>query len=232
LRVPNVSKTSVAASADKTSLIDTFLAEAARTAPQARAKLIFALDATMSRQPLWDMAQGVQAEMFATAEAYGGLDLQLVYYRGFSECRASNFVSRGAGLAGLMAKITVKAGPTQIEKILSHARSEQRNGPVRVLIFIGDAMEEPPEVLYDLAGQLGLLGVKAFVFQEGNDLKTEMVFRQIARLTGGAYAAFDVTAPKRLAALLGAAAAYAVGGVEALQAQSQPEAQLLLSQMK
>lgn len=232
LRGPNLSKPGVPDRGDETSPIDGFLEQAAKAPSSARAKLIFAIDATMSRQPLWDMAQGVQAEMFAAAEVYGGLDLQLVYYRGFSECRASKFVSQGAGLSNLMAKIKVKAGATQIEKILVHARSEQKNGRVKVLIFIGDAIEEEPGVLYDAAGQLGLLGVKIFVFQEGRDHQTEAVFRQIARLTGGAYAAFDLTAPKRLAALLGAAAAYAVGGLEALQGQSRPEAQLLLSQMK
>lgn len=217
--------------------IDRFLAAVAKANVPARGRLIFALDATMSRQPLWDMAQGVQTEMFSSASAHGGLDLQLVYFRGFSECRASRFISpgepisQGQGLRDLMAKISVRAGPTQIEKVLAHARAEQDRGSVRALIFIGDAMEEPPETLYLLAGELGLLGMKIFMFQEGHDRRTETVFRQIARLSGGAYAAFDLSAPSRLAALLAGAAAYAAGGREALQVLARDEARLLLSQI-
>lgn len=58
--------------------------------PGARARLVFALDATMSRQPTWDMACDLQADMFSEAAAIGNLDIRLVYYRGASECRASN----------------------------------------------------------------------------------------------------------------------------------------------
>jgi hypothetical protein len=50
-----------------------------------RGRLIFALNATMSRQPTWDQACHLQAEMFREAAAVGGLDLQLAYYRGLAE---------------------------------------------------------------------------------------------------------------------------------------------------
>ena len=60
-----------------------------------RGRLIFALDATVSRQPTWDQACHIQAEMFQETEALGGLDVQLVYYRGFRECKpASGMASR------------------------------------------------------------------------------------------------------------------------------------------
>ena len=48
--------------------IDAFLAKvkglAPTTAAGQRGRLIFALDATMSRQPLWDTACSLQADMF------------------------------------------------------------------------------------------------------------------------------------------------------------------------
>ncbi len=84
-------------------------------------------------------------------------------------------------------------------------------------IFIGDAMEENPDTLAALAGELALLGVKAFMFQEGQDPAAKRTFGEIARLTGGAYSAFDAGASARLAALLRAAAAYAAGGHAALR---------------
>jgi len=219
--------------------IDQFLDAAAKLpAPTAsgRGRLVFALDATMSRQSTWDLAQTVQAKMFATAAAHGGLEVQLVYYRGFGECKTSPFMSGGQGLAGLMSKISVGAGQTQIEKVLRHVRDETRKNPIRALVFVGDAMEEQLDVLAALAGDLGLLGVKAFLFQEGRDAIAEQAFRQIALLTGGAYATFDSSAPERLVALLSAVAAYAAGGRRALEfearARGAAAANLLLAQLR
>jgi hypothetical protein len=201
--------------------IDAFLARArtlASPAAQAgqRGRLIFALDATMSRQPTWDTACRLQAEMFREAAAIGGLDVQLVYYRGFSECRASPWVSDGARLAGLMGGIGCRGGHTQIGKILAHARRETVKTRVQALVFVGDAMEEGIDDLAAAAGELGLKGVRAFMFQEGRDAIAERAFQEIARLTCGAYCRFDVGSAHQLAELLRAAAAYAAGGMRAL----------------
>jgi hypothetical protein len=218
--------------------VDLFL-DAASKAPalaeSGRGRLIFALDATMSRQPTWDLAQTVQGKMFETAAAHGGIEVQLVYYRGFGECKASRFMTAGQGLAGVMTKINVAAGQTQIEKVLRHVLRENSMQPVRALVFIGDAMEEQADALAAAAGQIGLSGVKAFVFQEGRDAAAERAFRQIALLTGGAYATFDAFAPERLMALLSAAAAYAAGGLQALESEARGRgaaANLLLAQMR
>ena len=203
-----------------TGAVDAFLRQVSQTpsvAAQGRGRLIFALDATMSRQPTWDLAQSLQGRMFESAAALGGLDVQLVYFRGHSECRASRFIENGVGLATLMAKITVQGGQTQIRKVLEHVRSEVRNARVGALIYVGDAMEENVDGLCEIAGELGLLGVKAFMFHEGGEPVAGQAFREIARLTGGAYAAFDQSAPQRLASLLSAAAAYAAGGRAALE---------------
>ncbi|MBI1981716.1 MAG: VWA domain-containing protein [Methylocystis sp.] len=215
--------------------IDVFLDKARSVAASSsRGRLIFALDATMSRQPTWDLAQSIQGEMFRTTAAQGGLDVQLVYFRGFGECRASRFVSGGEGLGALMSRIACRGGRTQIGKVLRHALDESRSGRVGALVYIGDAMEERVEGLAATAGELGLLGVKAFMFQEGQDADVERAYREIARLTGGAYAAFDAAAPRRLAELLGAVAAYAVGGrleLERRAGEGEAAARLLLSQI-
>jgi hypothetical protein len=149
------------------------------------------------------------------------------------ECRASNFVSGGRGLAEFMNRIDVRGGSTQIRKVLAHARDEARRAEVGALVFVGDAMEEDPGRLALLAGELALLRVKAFMFQEGKDPAAKRTFGEIARLTGGAFSAFDAGASARLAALLRAAAAYAAGGQAALEqeAAADPAARLLLLQM-
>lgn len=216
--------------------IDAFLEKARSVAEPAgsRGRLIFALDATMSREPTWAVAQSIQSEMFHAAAAQGGLDVQLVYFRGFGECRASPFISQGEGLGALMSRISCQAGHTQIGRVLRHALSETRARRVGALVYIGDAMEENVDRLATTAGEIGLLGLKAFMFQEGDDRATMSAFREIARLTGGAYAAFDLSAPRRLAELLGAAAAYAAGGLPELEkraGQGEGAARLLLSQM-
>jgi hypothetical protein len=188
----------------------------------------------MSRQATWDLAQSLQARMFQVAADLGGLDVQLVYFRGFSECRASKFVSGGQGLGELMSKIEVRGGATQIGKVLSHTRDEARRAKVGALVFVGDAMEESIDRLLAKAGELAIVGVKAFMFQEGDDPDAERAFQEIARLTGGAYGAFDASAAHRLEGLLRAAAAYAAGGRAGLEAQALKEesARLLLRQMR
>ena len=211
--------------------------EAARQAPAAaggRGRLIFALDATMSRQPTWDMALALQGRMFETATRLGGLDVQLVYFRGLRECRATAFVSGGQGLGELMSRITVSGGTTQLRRVLAHARDEARRAPVGALVFIGDAMEESIDPLLSTAGEFALCGVKAFMFQEGRDPRRVRAFGEIARLSGGAYEAFDAGAAARLESLLRAAAAYAAGGRAALiaQASGDASARALLEQMR
>jgi hypothetical protein len=204
------------------------------TEPGRRGRLIFALDATMSRQPTWDTACRLQAEMFREAASIGGLDVQLVYYRGFGECRASGWVSNGEHLAALMSRIDCRGGHTQIGKILAHARRETERAKVQALVFIGDAMEEALDSLAAAAGELGLRGVPVFLFQEGGDPVAEQAFREIARLTRGAYCRFDAGAAHQLAELLRAVAVYAAGGLKALADLSarRGTATLLLEQLK
>ncbi len=221
------------------SAVDAFLDRSSRTpavAASGRGRLIFALDATMSRQPTWDAAVALQGRMFDTTAKLGGLDVQLVYFRGFRECRASSFVSGGTGLDRLMSRIRVEGGNTQIGRVLSHARDEARRARVGALIYVGDCVEERVDPLCAKAGELALLGLKAFMFHEGRDQAAERCFREIARLTGGAYAAFDASAPGVLGSLLSAAAAYAAGGALALEAQAEAgdpaAARLLLSQIR
>ena len=212
--------------------------EAARNAPvpvkSDRGRLIFALDATMSRQATWDLAQSLQARMFQVAADLGGLDVQLVYFRGQGECRASSFVSDGRGLADLMRGISVRGGVTQLGRVLAHARDAAKAAKVGALVFVGDAMEEAPESLFAVAGELALAGVKAFMFQEGDDRRARTAFQEIARVTGGAYGAFNAGSAARLATLLRAAAAYAAGGRSALEALASKEADArpLLAQMR
>ena len=194
-------------------------------------RLMFAIDATASRQPTWDQACHLQREMFTTGTRPGALAVQLCYYRGFADFQATRWLTDSATLARLMGRVQCEGGHTQIARLLRHAQSEHRKAPVRALVFIGDAVEEHPDELCDLAGQCGLLRLPLFLFQEGRDRQVETTFRSMARLSGGAYARFDSSSAATLAALLGAVASFAAGGRAALEKRNDDSARLLLQQL-
>jgi hypothetical protein len=195
-------------------------------------RLIFGLDATMSRQPTWDLAASLQGDMFDAAAAVGGLEAQLVYFRGRGETKASAWTRDAARLAAMMRRIRCEGGLTQIGRVLGHAAGEARARPVAALVLVGDSMEEDFATLAERAGELRLLGVKAFCFHEGADAAAGEAFREIARITGGAYAPFNAGAAAELRALLGAAAAYAAGGLKALEARGDGAALRMLADLR
>lgn len=200
--------------------VRSFLDQVAKTPPPqaggGRGRLIFSMDATASREPTWDQACQVQGQMFLETAALGGLDVQLVYYRGFNECRASRWVDNPSDLVRLMTGVFCLAGKTKIRRILQHAVRETEKKRVAALVFVGDAFEEDLDEIGEIAGQLGMLGVRAFLFQEGYKPEAERAFRHIAMLTKGAHCRFDANSPDQLRELLGAVAAYAAGGRQAL----------------
>jgi hypothetical protein len=181
-----------------------------------RARLIFALDATASREATWDRACHIQGEMFEATEALGGLDVQLVFYRGFRECKASRWLANAGELHAAMRRVSCVGGNTQIGRVLVHVLKEAKSHKASALVFVGDAMEENVDDLSRTAGELGLMGVPIFVFHEGADVAAGAAFRQLARLSGGAYCHFDAGSARQLRELLGAVAAYAAGGRAAM----------------
>jgi hypothetical protein len=200
-----------------------------------RGRLVLAMDATMSRQHSWDMALAIQGDMFSETGRLGGLDVQLVYFRGFDECRASRWTSDTNALARLMSGIRCMGGNTQILRVLKHLRAEAGAGMINACVYIGDAVEENIDQLSHIAGEVGLLGIPVFMFQEGRDANAETAFREIARLTRGAYFRFGRDSAKVLRELLAAVAVYSTGGRVALEdhsAQRGGASALLLQQMK
>lgn len=200
--------------------VSSFLDKVAR-APNTKSgnepgRLLFALDATMSREPTWDRACQIQGEMFHETAAIGGLEVQMAYFRGFGEFRASPWVASADKLLNAMSAVQCRGGFTQIAKVLRHALSESDTRKVNAVVYVGDAVEEDIDELCHLAGQLGLKGVPAFVFHEGRDRLAGKAFEEIARLSGGAYCQFSLASAQELRELLSAVAVYAAGGRKAL----------------
>jgi len=214
--------------------IDAFLRQAkAVVATRATGgRVILALDATMSRQATWDLACELQGEMFEAVGKAGSLGVQLVYFRGLGECQASKFVGDTQTLKRLMTSISCRGGNTQIGKVLGHALTATAAAKVDALVYIGDAMEEQLDALAEKAGALGLRGVPVFVFQEGRDPIAERAFKEIARLSKGAWLRFDRNSAATLAKLLSAVAVFATGGLQALEARGRPEDRLMIESMQ
>ena len=182
-----------------------------------RGRLIFAMDATASREATWDHACHLQGEMFNETATLGGLDIQLAYYRGFSEFHAAPWYANAKDLLQRMSAVQCLGGHTQIAKVLRHTIAETKQKKVNALVFVGDCMEENVDELCQLAGQLAILSVPVFIFHEGFEPIAAKAFQQIAQLSNGAYCPFDAGSAKQLKELLSAVAVYAAGGQAALE---------------
>lgn len=187
-----------------------------RNDPASGGRLLFAMDATASREPTWDQACHVQSAMFEEAAALGGLNVQLCFYRGYSEFKKTTWLNNARALQGAMSKVRCLGGLTQIGRVLEYAASEHRAAKLNALVFVGDVVEENVDQLCHQAAELGMQGVRVFTFHEGPDPRARQAFEQLAKLSGGACCPFDLSSPEQLRMLLRAVAAYAAGGRAAL----------------
>ncbi|UTW04590.1 VWA domain-containing protein [Amphritea atlantica] len=198
--------------------IEEFLKQAQQlTAPApGDARLIFSLDATASRERTWDHACHLQSEMFLQTRELGKLSVQLCHYGGLNQFSASEWLQDTNSLLNRMNSVKCLGGHTQIARLLEHSLKQTRQHPVQAIIFIGDCVEEPVDFLCQLAGKLGIHSTPLFIFQEGHDITAAHAFKQMAKLSGGAYCRFDNSSAATLKALLSAVAVYATGGRRAL----------------
>ncbi len=207
----------------------------ANRAPDRSGRLVFAMDATASRAPTWDMACGLQAQMFTQTGGVGSLYTQLVFFRGFKECKASRWMTSASDVVRLMSSVTCMAGQTQIERVLKHTLAEARKTDVDALVYVGDCVEEKVDTLGVLAGELNLHRIPMFIFQEGHEVTASDAFRQLAALSGGAHCSLDHNSASQLGELMNAAAIYATGGKSALAEYSKvagPLTRNLLGQIR
>ncbi|MDN3565782.1 VWA domain-containing protein [Paeniroseomonas aquatica] len=202
-----------------------------RPASGRRGRLLFAIDATASRQPTWDHACQLQGEMFAATRDLGGLAVQLAYFRGFQEFAATPFLTDAGELTRRMTGVQCLGGQTQIQRVLDHALAATKQDRIHALVLVGDAVEEPVDPLCHAAGQLGLHGTPVFTFHEGGNPAAAQCFRQIAKVSRGAYVPFDAASAAALRDLLRAVAVYAAGGRLALARLPGPAARGIAGQL-
>ena len=200
--------------------------------------LIFALDATGSREPTWDAAVHLQAQMFHEVATLGSLDMQLVYFRGTervdAECKASGWMTSPMQLASRhdQGQMPRPASPRFAAFSITPCVRRPRSARSTPWSYVGDACEEPRIHLVTLAEELGRLKVPVFMFQEGHDQEAAAIFPAIAEASRGAYRQFDSGSARQLAELLKAVATFATGGIAALERQGSGAARLLLGQLR
>lgn len=220
--------------------VENFLATVRATKPPADVseephRILFALDATASREPTWDLAMSLHAELFRAVADEGGsgtrVAVQLVYYRGYNEFHASPWSTSPASLLRHMTGVACRGGMSQIGQVLGHTLAESKSAPVKAAVFVGDACEEPHGVLAAAAGRLAIFKVPVFVFQEGDDPHAGRIFRSIARITGGAHAPFRSGSADQLRALFGAVARYAANGRDGIREIEHDVVRGLLAQL-
>ena len=183
-------------------------------------RLLFAMDATASREHAWDMACQIQADMFMTTQSIGALEISLCYYRGYGEFHSFDWTTNAVKLRDQMLQVHCLAGQTQIKRTFEHALHTCSQQKIKAVVFVGDCFEEAIDDVATVAGKLGMLSVPIFIFHEGHDIAAATAFKHIAKLSNGAYCPFDQNSVAQLKDLLCAVAAFAVGGLSALQKQS------------
>ena len=126
--------------------VDAFLRNVAAITPakrtRAQGRLLFAMDATASREPMWDRACQIQNEMFTEAARVGGLAVQLCHYGGFHGFEATPWLASSDALLRHMSAVRCAPGITQIERVLRHAKGEAERARVNAVVFVGDSVEE------------------------------------------------------------------------------------------
>ena len=198
----------------------------------AQSRLIFAMDATASRQPTWDYASQLHHTLFDAAAEDKSLSLQLCFFRGLGEFSASSWLNDPESLKAQLSSVHCVGGATQIATLLRHYLYEGSQSPaLKALVFIGDAVEESLDELRGLAIQCRLKELPILVFQEGRDAKANEAFKLIATLSGGAHLQFDDASSGKLRDLLRAAVKFTTGGRKALQNGSNESDKLLLKQL-
>ena len=204
-------------------------ASAEPAAYDGRPRLVFGFDATASREPAWATARQVTDALVRALP--GELDVALAVHGGSRLHTFTDFTADPNRLRDLAAGIVCHAGTTRLLPILQ--RSLAAPG-VRVVIYIGDVFEESPGRGRSLADEMGRRGIRLIVLHDTADWQARRdaeLFLDLARRTGGCVLPFDAGAPGRLRQILGAAAAYAVGGMDLLRQRGDSGAQLLLQHL-
>jgi len=187
----------------------------AETGAPAGPRLVFAVDATASREPAWAAARQVTDALVKALP--GELEVALAVHGGSRVHTFTGFTNNAATLRDRAAGVVCEAGTTRLLPILATSLKQQS---VRVVVYIGDVFEESMTQGRHLADSLGARGTKLIVLHDTADPSARRdaeMFWDLAKRTGACVLPFDASASGRLRDILSAVAVYAVGGEKLLR---------------
>lgn len=201
--------------------------DTAPAAPAARRpRLVFAVDATASREAAWASAKKITDRMFGVIP--NALDVALAVHGGDDLHTFTTFSADVDAFRKQAAAVDCESGVTRLCDIMARTLDA---GGVRVMSYIGDAFEEDADEALKLADRFRLRGIQAVMLSDGAEGKPLEVFRQIAERTGGAVLDFRAGDAALMGELLAGVATLAIGGRRLLEAQHTAGARLLLTHL-
>jgi hypothetical protein len=185
-----------------------------------RPRLVFAFDATASREQVWKYATKLTDRLLCKLP--GELDVALAVHGGGRVHTFTRFSSNARKLRDKAAGIRCEPGGTRLLDILARVVEMDRVG---VVVYIGDAFEESEKQARRVADALLVKETRVIIFHDcgrrGRNAsavdEAPPAFAEIAERSGGALLSFDASAMDRLAEQLEAVAVLAVGGVKAVE---------------
>jgi hypothetical protein len=217
-RLRTMATTAVTAARSTTPALLSVLSHAeppVETGTPVRPRLVFAVDATASREPAWAAARQVTDALVKALP--GALDVALAVHGGSRVHTFTAFTNDAKTLRDRAAGVACEAGMTRLLPILA---ASLKRPAVRVVVYIGDVFEESVVQGRRLADEMGGKGIKLIVLHDTADASARRdveVFWDLAKRTGGCVLPFDASASGRLRDLLSAVAVYAVGGEKLLR---------------
>lgn len=193
--------------------------------------MVFAIDATASREPAWEAAKATTDGLFAALP--GALDVALAVHGGSRVKVFGSFVAYARALRDEAAGIVCEAGATRLIEIMDRTCAA---AAVKVLVYIGDVFEESAEDAERVATALRLRGTRVVILHDAKDgehLESRLVFDRIAAITGGAVVPFAAPSVERLRETLEAIGVLVAGGMKLLRqhATNSPAASQLLKRL-
>jgi hypothetical protein len=198
-----------------------------------RAKLVFAFDATASRDSAWRTSTALTDALLAALP--GQLDVALAVHGGGKLHTFTRFERDASKLRERAAGVRCEAGRSCLLDILVRALEVDGVGTV---LYVGDVFEESHRRARKLAASLAARQIRLIILHDAphpsQDDDGADIFAEMTSLTGGCVLPFDASALPRLRDLLSAVAVLAVGGTPLLAAKQEtmPAARLLLEHLK
>ena len=199
---------------DSSAIADRAALHAAALKPR-RPRLVFAMDATASRQGAWDEAKKATDTLFTALP--GELDIALAVHSGSTVKVFTDFSNDVATFRDHAASVSCVAGMTRLVDIMGKTRS---HSDVRVFLYIGDCFEESERDAYAAADAFRARGIRAIMMHDskgGGGPNDRQVFEEIARRTGGVCIDFHGGDRQGLKDIFEAVAVLAAGGIKALE---------------